>query len=453
MILPKTIRSEAEIDAGLPDIRSGTERAILSRILYETAGRTDAENGAPALEQDRVSDTYSPNAPGQKKMKMRTAMMVGVGFAALALNSCGQKPAPAETIPAAEADAAAQSSEAGAPQAMRVTRIAQRDLNDVISGTGRLVVREEAAVGTELSGYRVEKVYVDEGDWVKAGQPLAKMDDTLLKAQIAQAEAALAQQKASADFNDANLKRTENLAAAGASSQQALDQARMQAASSDAALLAAQASLNEMKTRDERMVLRAPVTGRILQRAIRPGDISSPATATPYFRIARDGLIELDAELTDANLSQIKEGDPVHVTLSSGQVLPGKVRFISPRVDASTSLGKARIELPYDPALRAGGFATAKFDGKDKGGLTVLASAVRYESGGPALMVVGKGNQVKQTPVKLGSRIGDYVELVDGPPAGTMVLETGSAFTLDGDVIRPIEEEASAAGAAGSKPQ
>ncbi len=204
MILPKMIRSEAEIDARLPDIRSGTERAILSRILYETAGRSDVENDAPALEQDRVSDTYSPNAPGQKKMKMRTAMMVGVGFAALALNSCGQKPAPAETIPAAET--AAQAGQAGAPQAMRVTRIAQRDLSDEITGTGRLVVREEAAVGTELSGYRVEKVYVDEGDWVKAGQPLAKMDDTLLKAQIAQAVATLAQQKASADFNTANLE-------------------------------------------------------------------------------------------------------------------------------------------------------------------------------------------------------------------------------------------------------
>ncbi len=227
----------------------------------------------------------------------------------------------------------------------------------------------------------------------------------------------------------------------------------MQASSTDAAVLAAQAALNEMKARDERMILRAPVTGRILQRTIRPGDISSPATASPYFRIARDGLIELDAELPDASLSQVKEGDSAHVTLPSGQVLAGKVRFVSPRVDASTSLGEARIELPYDPALRPGGFAKAAFDGLKKDGLTVPASAVRYESGGPALMVVDKNDRVKQTPVKLGARLGDYVEVIDGPPAGTMVLTTGSAFTLDGDVIQPIEQEAAAAPAAGTKAQ
>lgn len=445
MILPKTIRSEADRHSVSPRNPGGTERAILSRILYETYDCPDVENGA-AAGPDRISDADSPNAQGQQKMltrpqKTRIAVMAGVGLAALTLNSCGQKPAPAETLPEAEA---AQSVHSGQIQAMRVTRVAQRDLSERISATGRLVVREEAAVGTELNGYRVKAVYVDEGDWVKAGQPLAELDDTLLRAQIAQAEATLAQQKASAAFNDSNLARAESLAAAGATSTQALEQARMQAATTHAAVMAAEASVNSMKVMDARMTVRAPVTGRILQRTLRPGDISVASTATPYFRIARDGLIELDAELPDARLAQIKAGEPATVTLPSGEVVKGKVRFISPRVDQATSLGRVRVELPYDPALRPGGFAQATFGGEAKGGLTVLASAVRYESGGPALMVVDKNNRVTTTPVKLGDRLGAYVQLIDGPPAGTRVLETGSAFTLDGDVIQPIEEEAAA---------
>jgi RND family efflux transporter MFP subunit len=144
---------------------------------------------------------------------------------------------------------------------------------------------------------------------VKKGQPLAKLDDTLLLAQIAQAEATLAQQKANAEFNNSNLERAESLASAGATSQQALEQARMAAATTKAAVMAAEASVNSMKVMDDRMTIRAPVTGRILQRTLRPGDISVASTATPYFRIARDGLIELDAELPDARLAQIKEGD------------------------------------------------------------------------------------------------------------------------------------------------
>jgi HlyD family secretion protein len=459
MILPKTARSKANRHALSAEISLGTERAILSRLLYEATVCTDAEDGA-ATEQDRDSDTLSPKDQGQQKMttrseKTRIGMVAGVGLAALALNSCGQKPAPAETLPAAESSQPAQSSQAqgGQAQAMRVTRIARRDLSDEITATGRLVVREEAAVGTELTGYRVKDVYVDEGDWVKKGQALAKLDDTLLLAQIAQAEATLVQQKATADFNDSNLKRTENLAEAGASSTQALEQARMQAASSRAAVLAAGASVNSMKVMDERMTLRAPVAGRILQRTLRPGDISVPSTATPYFRIARDGLIELDAELPDAKLAQIKAGDPATVTLPSGEVFQGKVRFISPRVDQATSLGRARVELPYNPALRPGGFAQATFGGHAKGGLTVIASAIRYESGGPVVMLVGQDNRVSTAPVKLGDRMGEYVQLVSGPPAGSRVLATGSAFTLDGDLIQPIEEEAAATPAAEAKPR
>jgi HlyD family secretion protein len=198
-----------------------------------------------------------------------------------------------------------------------------------------------------------------------------------------------------------------------------------------------------MKVRQARMTLRAPVSGMVLQRAIRPGDISGGAA--PYFRISRDGLIELDAELSDSKLSMIKVGEQADVRLPSGKTIAGKVRFVSPRVDVASGLGRARIELPFNKELRPGGFAEAHFNGASIGSLSVIASAIRYESGGPALMMVDNDNKVTRVPVKLGERMGDYVHLVQSPPAGTRVLETGSAFTLDGDVIKPVEEGAAPA--------
>lgn len=369
-------------------------------------------------------------------MTSRNKMLVGLALAALALNGCGQKPAPAE---AANADRAAQSA-----QSMRITHVAERNVAEQVSATGRLVVRDEAAVGTELPGYRVQSVLVDEGDWVKQGQPLARLDDTLLQAQIAQAEAQLATQKATLAFKNSQLERAEALTKEGAFSQELLEQRRMESAGAEASLLASQAGVNEMKARQARMTLRAPVSGVILQRALRPGDISG-GSATPYFRIARDGLIEVDAELADAKLSLIKPGDPATVKLPSGEVIEGKVRFVSPRVDASTSLGRARVELPYNPALRAGGYAEAAFGGLSREGLSVPAGAIRYESGGPSLMLVDAENRVHKTPVKLGDRVGDYVQLIEGPPAGSRVLAMGSAFTLEGDIIEPIDDNAAAA--------
>ena len=62
--------------------------------------------------------------------------------------------------------------------------------------------------------------------------------------------------------------------------------------------------------------------------------------------------------------------------------------------------------------------------------------------------MVDEANKVHQTPVKLGQRSGDYVELIDGPPAGSRVLATGSAFTLDGDVINPTDDTVAPAPAA-----
>ena len=374
-------------------------------------------------------------------MKMRqnitsASAIVGAGVIALTLHGCGGKPAPAEEASAASATAANTN-----VQSMRVTHVELRDLSDQVLATGRLVVREEAAVGSELPGYRVAAVYVDEGDWVKQGQAMAKLDDALLQAQIAQAEATLATQKANVEFKKSQLQRAESLQLEGAFSKELLEQRRMEAASAEASLAASQAGVNEMKVRQSRMTLRAPVAGAVLQRALRPGDISG-GSATPYFRIARDGLIELDAELPDTSLAHLKVGESAIVTLSTGETYTGKVRFISPRVDQNTNLGRARIELPYSADLRPGSFAEARFNAQSMGVLSVPASAIRYEAGGPSVMLVDETNTVRQTPVKLGQRTGDYVELVEGPPAGSRVLAIGSAFTLDGDVIKPADDAA-----------
>ena len=368
------------------------------------------------------------------------AAIAGAGTLFLGLHACGQKPAPAEEAAATSATTADPSG----LQAMRVTRVQVRDLAEDFVATGRLVVREEAAVGSELPGYRVAAVYVDEGDWVKQGQAMAKLDDALLQAQIAQAEATLATQKASLEFKRSQLARAEALEQEGAFSKELLEQRRMETAGAEASLAASQAVVNEMKVRQARMTLRAPVGGMVLQRTIRPGDISGGAV-TPYFRISRDGMIELDAELPDAKLALIKEGGPASVTLTTGETIEGKIRFVSPRVDANTSLGRARIQLPYDKSLRPGSFAEARFGSLSSGRVTVPASAIRYESGGPSVMLVGDDNKVKQTPVKLGERSGDFVQLIEGPSAGARVLAVGSSFTLDGDVINPVEEGAAPA--------
>jgi HlyD family secretion protein len=345
---------------------------------------------------------------------------------ALALGAC-QKPA---TKAAAEAT----------PRAVRVARVVNEPLASALTVSGLLTPREEAAVTSELNGYKVEKVFVDQGDWVKAGQPLAQLDDTLLRAQIAEQAAVVTQQVLAAERAESQAKNVEGLDNKGVLSQEDIDTRRYQAKSARAAAVAAQAQLDDLKTRQARLTLRAPVSGPVLARNVRPGDLpAGAASGQPLFRIARDGLMEIDAEVPEADLSKLKAGQKAEATLPDGSRVSGVIRLISPEVDQTTKLGRARILLPVSPNLRAGGYAYARLPGVKSNGLVAPDRAVSYDADGAAVYVVDPSNRVHRVAVRTGERSGGFVELLQGPPVGSRVLVTGASFVLDGDKVAPVE--------------
>jgi len=341
---------------------------------------------------------------------------------ALVLGACAKpeaKPAPAP-----------------APLTVTVTRVQSRALTAGLTAQGLLVSREEAGVASELSGYRVAAVLADEGDWVKKGQPLVRLDDTLMKAQIAQQTANLEQQEVAAERAKAEADRVKGLDNQGVISEEQIIQRRLAARSAQAAVAVAQAGLNDLKTRDARMTILAPVSGRVLERTARPGDTSAPGTT--LYRIARDGLVELNAEIDESDLAQVHIGDHATVTLPGGETVPGVVRFVSPRIDSQTRLGQARIALPVRPDLRPGGFASVVFKGRDAVVRVAPESAVHFDVNGPHLLVVDAQNRVHMVPVKTGTRANGMVQLIDGPGDGTLVALSGGVYLLDGDAVRPI---------------
>jgi HlyD family secretion protein len=326
------------------------------------------------------------------------------------------------------------------PRAVRVARVMSQPLASALDGSGLLVPREEAAVTSELTGYRVAKVLVDQDDWVRAGQPMLQLDDTLLRAQMAQLKAVLNQQDLAAQRAESQAKNVEGLDGQGVLSQEDIDTRRFAAKTARAAVAAAAAQLADLQTRDERMTLRAPVSGRVLSRGVRPGDLpAGSTTGQPLFRIARDGLIELDAETPEADLGRIHAGQRAEVTLPDGVRLQGKVRLIGPEVDQQTKLGRTRIALPVREDLRPGGYAHALLPDVTAPGLAAPERAVVYGADGASVMVVDASDHVRRVAVKTGGRAGGLVELLEGPPAGARVLVTGASFVLDGDKVRPVE--------------
>lgn len=332
-------------------------------------------------------------------------------LAALALAGC-HKPPPAKAAPADQA------------RAVSVVRVEPHAISGALTATGDLTPREEAAVLPEVTGYRVAAVLVDVGQYVRKGQVLVRLDPALIEAQIAQAQA-------NAEQAEAQAARVKGLDGQGVISQEQIEQRRFQAR-------AAIAQLRDLQTRYAKMNVTAPVAGLILERTVRPGDLSAGGT-TPWFRLARDGQIELQAQLSEDDLARIGPGQPAQVSLPGGAVVDGRVRLVSPQVDPQTKLGFVRVLLPVRSDVRSGGFGRAVFTEVSGTAPAVPDTAVSYDADGASVMVVGADNRLHRTPVQTGQRGGGWVQLIKGPPLGARVVRSAGGLMLDGDLVRPVE--------------
>jgi HlyD family secretion protein len=351
-----------------------------------------------------------------------TVLSLALGVAAaLTLAACQKKAAEA---PATQA------------RSVSVVSVAPHEIEGGVVASGPLVPREEMDIFPQLTAYRTLEILVDEGSWVQAGQPLARLDDTLLRAQLTQQVALAREQAVLADRADAEAARVKDLDKAGILSQEQIDQRRYAAQSARAQVAAQIAAADDIRTREELMTIRAPAAGLVFERNVRIGEMGGGTT--PWFRVARDGKVELAADVSEDDIEKIKPGASVRVTLADQTEIMGVVRLVSPGVDTQTRLGRVRVALPVRPDIRAGGFARAVFLGVSRSANAVPETAVRYDADGASVMVVGANNKVSRVPVMTGQRGGGYVELLSGPPAGARVVERAAAMLVPGDLVRPV---------------
>ena len=171
------------------------------------------------------------------------------------------------------------------------------------------------------------------------------------------------------------------------------------------------------------------MSGRVLERTVRPGDTSAPGTT--LFRIARDGLVELDAEIPEADLARIKPGDRAHGDACRPATRwSGAVRLDQPAGrPADQARPRPHRRCRCAPDLRPGGFARAVFRGRAAPRLAVAPeSAVRFDADGACVMMV---DARQPRPPRAGAdrrALGGLVELVQGPPPGTRVALGGGGL-------------------------
>ena len=241
---------------------------------------------------------------------------------------------------------------AGPPGGTRTVRVATVELRPLAGGletSGILVSREEAAVNAEqlLSGYRVAKVFVEANASVQPGPAAGAAGRHAAAGRRSPRPRPRSPSRRSPPTRPTQAKDVEGLDKQGVISQEQIDQRRFQARSAQAAVDAQTAALSDLQTREQRMVIRAPVSRPDPGAQRAAGRHRRPAATTPMFRMARDSLVELEAQVAEDDLAGIHVGERCAVTLPGGAVgqrrgAPDRAR----RVDPQTKLGEVRIPLP-----------------------------------------------------------------------------------------------------------
>jgi RND family efflux transporter MFP subunit len=337
--------------------------------------------------------------------------------------------------------------EEGSDQAPRVTVATpgRQLVNTVITATGNLTARREMPVGVAGEGGQVLRVLVEPGQWVRAGQVLAVVDRQVQVQQIAQLEASIRVAQADANLAQSELNRAQALVERGFISRADIERRTAQRDSAAARVRVAQAQLAESRARTGRLDIRAPAAGLVLTRGVEPGQVIGAGSGV-LFRMARGGEMELQAQLSEADLARVSVGSRATVRpVGAARDFDGQIWQISPVIDPQSRQGTARIALAYAPALRPGGFAEARIVAGSAQVPLLPESAVMNDEQGPYVLIVGQDNKIERRGVTPGDINDRGIPIVGGLTGTERVVLTAGAFLNVGDVITPVTQPAASA--------
>ena len=360
-------------------------------------------------------------------------------------------PAPGATVPSNAAPAAAAAAPVTGKAALTVTTVTVQpaDLAQRFSANGGIFPWQEAGVGAEVQGLRVNDVRVDVGQLVQRGQVLATFAAEGVVADVAVARAALAEAQANAAEALSNGERARSLQNSGALSNQQIQQMLTVEQAARARVESAKAALDAQLVRLKHTQVLAPDSGIIVQRNVAVGAVAGPGD---LFRLIRQGRLEWRAEVTSTELARVQPGTEVQVLAPGGAVARGRVRMVGPTVDSQTRAGLVYVDLlgmaageklALGAAFRPGMFAKGDFVFGNSSALTVPQQAVVVRDGFSYCFVLGADGRVAQRKVSVGRRssaqAGGVVEVLGGLEPGAQVVASGAGFLNDGDMVKVVQ--------------
>jgi len=328
-------------------------------------------------------------------------------------------------------DAQAKAAEDKGPDAIavEVEKVARRAIAASYGNTATLEPRAESQVVAKTSGVALE-VLAEEGQQVRAGQVLVRLDADRARLQAAQSSAQLRKL-------EANYERAKQLEAQQMVSANDLDQLRYDLENARAVNRLANLELSYTN-------VVAPISGVIASRDIKPGNFVQ--INSPIFRIVDSSRLEATLNVPEREIAKLKPGQAVELTADAlpGKRFTGTVDRVSPVVDTGTGTFRVVTAFSGDGELQPGMFGRLAINYDQRADALVVPRNALLEDGGEPAVYAVRDGKAARINVKLGYSDGGWIEVREGLEPGDAVVIAGKAALRDGSAVQVLGEDKAA---------
>lgn len=328
--------------------------------------------------------------------------------------------------------------------------------DDIVTGpavSGTLTPKEQATVRAEVGG-SVLSVTAEQGQAVRKGQVLARIEARTAGEAVASAESAVRSQEQALDLARRELDRAQKLVSAGAVAERQVEAARNEVVRLESEVAGARSRLTTARKTLGDATVTAPIAGVVAERPVNAGDVVAPGTA--LYTIVVPASIQLEASVPSESLSMVKVGADVSFAVRGypGQAFTGKVERISPTADPVTRQVPIWVTVDNRSGrLVAGLFADGRVTQASRRGLVVPTSVVTDLETAPTVLRIRDG-KVERVSVRLGllDIQNERVEIVEGLVEGDTLLTGVAQGVSPGTQVRVVDRAQSSPAVAPTTP-
>lgn len=307
---------------------------------------------------------------------------------------------------------------------VKVINSSAQNVQQFVRVQGQVEANRSIDIKAEIDG-RVEALSADEGQRLQTGDPLLQISADFRAAQLAEAQALLKQRKS-------DLAASRNLKKRGLQSENQVlaDQARVQAA---------QAQLARIEHELRETQVTAPFTGVLNQRMVELGDYLQAGDVLG--QLVDDETVKVTGQVPQHSVGRLEENQPVHVMLSNGQTLTGRLNFIAPVADPVTRSYRVEVQIPNPQHLRIIGLsATLQLPAGEQSGHLLPGSVLGLnEAGNLQVRLVDDQNRVRETIVEI-IRTDSNGFWLSGLNDEARVIAIGQDFVAVGEEVEPVSD-------------